>query len=306
MAFGTGVPNIDDEPLTNDDFDNTKTHEEAFQDIIDLRPESEFIEAHYPNSTNFPGLEVPDGLFARSHELPPPHLRNKIAVVAEDDVSFKKARAFLLQKCFKDVRWLQMERIRLESGTVSRKMWKASGLLEDCISQIESELGGTGTALDLGCGSGRDSAFLAGRGWSVCALDRDESLLENARELGKRYSRSNGWVDVVQMTLGTDVARDRRLLEERQADLLVVIRFLRKSVLPLLPGAVKRGGFVVYEHFLTGCEKFGSPRKPSYMVERDELANLFQKSSFTIVRDEVSTLPDGRPVIHFIAKKSND
>lgn len=41
----------------------------------------------------------------------------------------------------------------------------------------------TGTALDIGCGSGRDSAWLARQGWSVVATDPSAAMLAGAKLL---------------------------------------------------------------------------------------------------------------------------
>ncbi len=45
-----------------------------------------------------------------------------------------------------------------------------------------------GTALDLGCGTGRDAVFLADLGWQVTAIDRLPDALERAEDLRRRYA----------------------------------------------------------------------------------------------------------------------
>ena len=41
----------------------------------------------------------------------------------------------------------------------------------------------TGSALDVGCGSGRDAAWLAAKGWNVVAADPSPAMLDGARRL---------------------------------------------------------------------------------------------------------------------------
>lgn len=41
----------------------------------------------------------------------------------------------------------------------------------------------TGSALDVGCGSGRDAAWLAAKGWNVVAADPSPAMLNGARRL---------------------------------------------------------------------------------------------------------------------------
>jgi SAM-dependent methyltransferase len=48
--------------------------------------------------------------------------------------------------------------------------------------------GTNGRALDIGAGSGRDAAWLAGRGWKVVAADPSEAMLSEARRLHPNVS----------------------------------------------------------------------------------------------------------------------
>ncbi|MGY8666999.1 methyltransferase domain-containing protein [Bradyrhizobium sp. UFLA05-109] len=41
----------------------------------------------------------------------------------------------------------------------------------------------TGSALDIGCGSGRDAAWLAGQGWRVIAVDPSAAMLAGAKRI---------------------------------------------------------------------------------------------------------------------------
>lgn len=50
------------------------------------------------------------------------------------------------------------------------------------IEREESERGGTGKALDLGCGSGMHLVMLAERGWSVTGVDLVDKALARARK----------------------------------------------------------------------------------------------------------------------------
>lgn len=43
--------------------------------------------------------------------------------------------------------------------------------------------GKRGSALDVGCGSGRDASWLAGNGWRVVAIDASRAMLEGASRL---------------------------------------------------------------------------------------------------------------------------
>ena len=49
-----------------------------------------------------------------------------------------------------------------------------------------------GTALDLGCGTGDTSIYLAQRGWDVTAVDFVEHALEKARAKAERPAPASG------------------------------------------------------------------------------------------------------------------
>lgn len=138
----------------------------------------------------------------------------------------------------------------------------------------------------------------------MLAVERDGVLCAKAAALGRREGRDGGMVSAETRTFGQDGGRDREWLREHAAMVLVVVRFLRRGVLEGLHEGVLRGGFVVYEHFLTGCEEFGGPRKKSQMLEMGELGRVFSaERGFRVIRDDAERLADGRPVARFVARR---
>ena len=51
-----------------------------------------------------------------------------------------------------------------------------------------------GLALDVGCGEGADAIWLAGRGWTVTAIDISDVALSRAREAAGRAGAAVEWV----------------------------------------------------------------------------------------------------------------
>jgi len=173
-------------------------------------------------------------------------------------------------------------------------------------------------AIDLGCGGGRDVAWLRSRGWSVLAVDRSTELIARTEQLSRRlYSQGDGddemnnnndnnfgMVSTETRTFGAHTTNDQEWLREKAAYLVIVVRFLRRPLLYHLGAAVKENGIIAYEHFLDGCEKFGSPKNKAQMLRHGELAKLFSpQNGFRIILDQVHHLADGRPVSRFIAQR---
>ena len=285
--------------------------------VIDLRSKGAFVNSHSRGATHFEGCKGPEGLLSRANELPPPHDRHTVYLLTDKQVDAECAYVFLRSKGFSSVLRRSLDdcirTFGADTGSSSRALWQPAPIIFKVLDEI-SNIGFSRTALDIGAGSGRDACFLAHIGWQVTAVDRDSSLLSKAEALRARQDQyfscssalqtnpGNGSMKTTVRTFGANLLSDEEWLQEHAADLLIVVRFLRRGVLELLPHAVKRGGYVAYEHFLQGCEMFGGPKKQSQMLKKGELEQIFSKSKgFCVLKNEVETLADGRPINRFIA-----
>lgn len=288
--------------------------------LLDLRKASSYLASHAVDATHFDGLAGPDGLLERLNELPPPQARARIAIVVAGDSKASEAVQVLQRKGFSDVLVLDEARAGRElphvPGPLSRALWAPAPLVARVLAMVTESVRKR-TALDIGAGSGRDAAYLALAGWRVTVVDRDAGLINKATRLGGRRNQyfaaeklhsdesgQDGSVDGIVRTFGAHLKEDSAWFCENAASLLLVVRFLRRGVLELLPNAVAHGGFVVYEHFLRGCEEFGGPMKAAQMLEHGELRKVFcEARGFAVVRDDEERLADGRPVARFVARR---
>jgi SAM-dependent methyltransferase len=123
-----------------------------------------------------------------------------------------------------------------------------------------------GRALDLAAGEGRNSVWLAERGWSVTAVDFSRVGLEKGRTLGAAHGVGDSQVDWVVADLSeyqpARAAFELVLTAYLQVDAALRDRVLARAAAALVPG----GTLLVIGHDLTNLtEGVGGPRYPEVL-----------------------------------------
>ena len=114
-----------------------------------------------------------------------------------------------------------------------------------------------GMVLDLACGSGRHSRWLARMGFEVSAVDRDSSAFADPPE-GVAL-------------LEADLEAGPWPYPGVAFDGIVVTNYLHRPLLPVLVESLVAGGVLVYETFARGNERFGKPSNPAFLLAPGEL-----------------------------------
>ncbi len=97
-------------------------------------------------------------------------------------------------------------------------------------------LAATGRALDLACGNGRNSLFLAEQGFEVDAVDISSVAV-------KRLAGRHSAVHALRVDLDTwDIP-------EAAYDLIANIKFLDRRLFPMILKGLKPGGVLIFESF---------------------------------------------------------
>jgi SAM-dependent methyltransferase len=124
-----------------------------------------------------------------------------------------------------------------------------------------------GWALDLAMGFGRNSLFLARRGYRVLGIDRCAEGVRATREIAaaERLPFEGIVADLEQYPL----PRER-------FDVVLNIRYLQRSLVPSIRAALRLGGCVVFETFLIEQLQYGHPRDPEFTLRHNELLDLFR------------------------------
>lgn len=130
-----------------------------------------------------------------------------------------------------------------------------------------------GLVLDLACGSGRHSLYLAELGYSVIAVDQDISKIST---IASAQISAEQW----------DLELQMWPLEGRQFEGIVVTNYLYRPHLDQLPKMLSPGGVLIYETFAQGNEAFGKPSNPNFLLKTGELLALATSHGLKIIAYE--------------------
>ncbi|MBC8237707.1 MAG: methyltransferase domain-containing protein [Helicobacteraceae bacterium] len=119
-----------------------------------------------------------------------------------------------------------------------------------------------GEALDLACGTGRNTHYLETKGFSVDAVDLSDYALSQIKDTPKITK------------IETDL--DSYDLEENTYDLIINCNYLNRRLMAQMTDSLKDGGLIIFETFIEAHEKpeQGS-MNPDYLLKKNELLNAF-------------------------------
>ena len=131
----------------------------------------------------------------------------------------------------------------------SNRLWNINPVLHDI-----ADLTTPGTAIDLGCGAGRDAVWLAVNGWEVTAVDRLESNLDQLKKLRAAYA-PNDPIHWVQANLN-------ETKPQNQYDLVLLHYCWDPNYFELAKACVKPNGHLsLLAHSETNYKCFAHPRE---------------------------------------------
>lgn len=126
-----------------------------------------------------------------------------------------------------------------------------------------------GRALDLAAGQGRHSFWCIEQGLSVTAIDRGTEALEAWRGANPG---SADRLEIIQADLEDGSPWP---LDDRRFDLVIVVNYLWRPLLPPIRNSIAEGGLLLYETFSCGNEVFGRPSNPDFLLQPGELLQAF-------------------------------
>ena len=151
-----------------------------------------------------------------------------------------------------------------------------------------------GRALDLACGAGRHSLYLAEQGWHVTAVDGSPLAIEILEERAREQKLN---VDA----RIADLERSEFEIEPSAYDLISDCYYLQRSLIPKMQSGVRPGGIVVaIVHLADSDQPQGTPTR----ARPGELRGYF--TDWKILHEYEGTSRETchqRPVAELVAQK---
>jgi tellurite methyltransferase len=123
-----------------------------------------------------------------------------------------------------------------------------------------------GIALDVAAGTGRNSLALARAGLRVIAADFSATAMRALQETARRD-------DLPISTVVTDF-EEGFPFRSQVFDAIINVSFLERGLVPYLKNALRAGGVLLFDTFLTDQAELGHPRDPRFLLTHYELYGL--------------------------------
>jgi SAM-dependent methyltransferase len=168
-----------------------------------------------------------------------------------------------------------------ERYSVGELVWTADAnrfVVEECSGLAP------GSALDLGCGEGRNAVWLATRGWTVTGVDWSSVGLGKAEQLATAARVSGSWIHADVLTWEPAATYDLALLAYLQLPAAQ-----RRAALDTAAAATAPGGsLLVVAHDLANlAHGVGGPQNPDVLWTVDEV----HAPGFKAARREIAVRP---------------
>lgn len=128
--------------------------------------------------------------------------------------------------------------------------------------------------LDVACGRGRHARLFAAQGCLVDAVDID-------RDAGAALA------DLPQVRfLQADLEGGPWPYAGQLFDAVVVTHYLHRPLFETLAQSLAPGGWLIYETFMAGHERFGRPSRPEFLLRPRELLEVFGRRLEVVAFEE--------------------
>jgi 2-polyprenyl-3-methyl-5-hydroxy-6-metoxy-1,4-benzoquinol methylase len=129
-----------------------------------------------------------------------------------------------------------------------------------------------GNVLDVAAGYGRNTLYLAEQGFAVHATDRDQEALHALQRIAEERHLSQVTTEVSDLEISPS---PEQVFPAETYDVVIVFFYLFRPLFPTLVRALKPGGVLMYETFLSENHlRYHHPRRKIFCLEPGELQML--------------------------------
>lgn len=126
--------------------------------------------------------------------------------------------------------------------------------------------------LEIACGTGRNSIYLAQNGFNIDAYDISDVAINHLKSLNIENLN----------TFQKDL--ENFSPKENEYDLIVQTNYLDREIFPNLKKALKKDGIIIIETYMNHEENEKPPSNPTFLLQENELKDIF--SDFEILAYE--------------------
>jgi len=149
----------------------------------------------------------------------------------------------------------------------------------------------SGLALDLACGYGRNTLYLAREGLPAIGIDGSRKALLAGREAAIRSKLEACFLQADLTRFG---------LPANKFSVVICFKYRNREFYPSIRAALRPGGLLLYETYTCEHMLYGlKPRNPEHLLERGELYGAFSDWDIIFYRE----VWRGRGVASLVARK---
>lgn len=154
------------------------------------------------------------------------------------------------------------------------------------------ETAAVGQAIDIACGTGRNTHFLADKGFLVDAVDYSDYALDKVRK--------SSTINKIEADL------DKYNIAPKKYDLIVNINYLNRRLVSQMKDALKENGIIVFETFIVAHGDYQhETMNLDYLLRKNELLHSFIGLDIIYYeeRDDVNLRGEKVRIAALVAKK---
>ena len=118
--------------------------------------------------------------------------------------------------------------------------------------------------LDFASGNGKNCIPLSNKNIIVTAIDKDQEKL----------NKYKNFENINTICFDLETTEEWPLIREH-FDVIIVVNYLYRPKVKELINLMKKDGFLFYETFSLGNEKYGPPKNPNFLLKDAELLEIF-------------------------------